>query len=266
MTIREFVFAIIAAIIVSGVWTLILILREKWEKRPLKKLFSFGDRNLTFVVPIQRFPVSKDSLSPQGSIIDFLVVHIVTGLLSEIDRTGNPTPRDPSSLVPSDKEGNLITIGSSKNNTFTGEVLDEVKNTRNLDIFYFERIEGQDKWQIRDNSAIIPSPAYDQIENYLRQNKTLADIYAEQEIEDVAIIAKVINPWNPTKKVFIIAGVRGIGTWGAAEYLRKNWKDIYNHKRGWPGYKKDGEFAAVLNIKYCNWNVVGCISAFKDFS
>lgn len=263
--------SIIATIIVSGVWFLVLILRKKWKKRPLRTLLNFGDSELIFVFPpIQTTHEKILPIFPHGSIEDFLAITNFIKVLLEIGWTGNWRVRSADRLTGEDKKQNLVTVCSPKRNTFTEEVLNEI-GSQELDIFRFEQIKGSDYWQIVDNAAHYPSPSYQQIEDYLKEGIQPEDI-ADQKINDVAVIAKVTNPYNNANKIFIVAGVRGIGTWGAAEFLRKEWKKLYKRKRGLPsllnflGFKKGGDFAAVLKVRYSNWNFINCIDAFKDFS
>lgn len=94
---------------------------------------------------------------------------------------------------------------------------------------------------------------------------------AELKLDDVAVIAKYRNPFSPNNDNFLlmIAGVRGIGTWGATHYLREKAGELYERKGGRPksgwlpiltSYRpngKDGEFIAFLSIRYENFSIVG---------
>lgn len=87
----------------------------------------------------------------------------------------------------------------------------------------------------------------------------------------IAMIAKVTNPLDEEKKnkILLLAGVRGIGTGGAAECVRRKWKRIYNKKGkgGSEGYRKDGNFAAVIDVKYHNFNIVRTkVQTLQDLS
>lgn len=55
-----------------------------------------------------------------------------------------------------------------------------------------------------------------------------------------------------------MAGIRGIGTWGAAECLKKWWKPIYSAKastRSIGGPSKAGDFAALVKVRYRNYDI-----------
>ncbi|MGH9894590.1 MAG: hypothetical protein ACREA0_21950 [bacterium] len=52
--------------------------------------------------------------------------------------------------------------------------------------------------------------------------------------------------------ILVVAGIRGIGTWGAAEFLEKWWPELYRRKDSSRkrGTRKEGEFAALVSVLY----------------
>lgn len=70
--------------------------------------------------------------------------------------------------------------------------------------------------------------------------------------EDYAVVTKVTSPWNENRKVVWLAGIRGIGTWGAAECIKKEWRQIYDQL---PQHSKDCDFSALLKIDYDNCDI-----------
>lgn len=62
------------------------------------------------------------------------------------------------------------------------------------------------------------------------------------------MIIKAENPWHSSKNVLIFAGIRGIGTWGAAECLRNEWKKIYDLKRSDGKHSKRGNFVTLVKV------------------
>lgn len=282
ITVREFVFAIIAAIIVSSLWALILILRKKWEGRPLRKLLNFGDGELLFVytcwtcratehtkpnailpcvyagTPSQYLTehTAPNAILPYMAIEDVTAIHSVINALREINWKGKLDAKCAYKLTDDEKKRNIVTVCSSKINPFTKEVFDTL-TAKGINIpIFVEGLNNPDEWQIKDGTACFTSPSYEQIRTYLKDGK----VVAEQEINDVAMIAKVTNPLDEEKKnkILLLAGVRGIGTWGAAECVRRKWKRIYNKKGkgGSEGYRKDGNFVAVIDVKYRNFNIL----------
>jgi hypothetical protein len=83
---------------------------------------------------------------------------------------------------------------------------------------------------IRGRHTTYESGAYD-------VNNAEAAENPELGIEEHALLIKVKNPGDPNSrtKVLVLAGIRGIGTWVAADYLRKYHESIYNTKSGFPG-------------------------------
>ena len=70
-------------------------------------------------------------------------------------------------------------------------------------------------------------------------------------------ITKIKNPWQPEKQILLIAGVRGIGSWGAAETFKKWYDDIYKRKKGWlDKSRKHGSFSALLEVHYRNSDII----------
>lgn len=76
-------------------------------------------------------------------------------------------------------------------------------------------------------------------------------LLAEQALDDVAVVTKVTNPWNSFNRVFILQGVRGIGTWGAGEFVKKHWKQLSARLSD-----KSGDFSVLVKIHYESCDIV----------
>jgi len=61
-------------------------------------------------------------------------------------------------------------------------------------------------------------------------------------LEDLALLARVPNPWDPAGKVLVVAGIRAFGTLGVAEYVRRSWDDLNERTKGL-------DFACVLRVR-----------------
>jgi hypothetical protein len=105
-----------------------------------------------------------------------------------------------------------------------------------------------DEWSVSSRGARYPSESYDQYEKYRR--KGVAHI-AEQRFDDVALILRVRNPWNARNKILCLAGVRGIGTWGAGEFVKKMWPLLLQNLRG----PSSADFWAIVGIRYENMDI-----------
>ena len=111
--------------------------------------------------------------------------------------------------------------------------------------------------EIVDRSgAKYTSDTYQQVDDYLSKSHGHYVLIPEQEYVDVGYLTKVTNPFcgedDKKTKIFIVAGIRGIGTWGVAECLKKNLKAIYNEL----GKTKDADFSAAIRIHYKNLDIL----------
>lgn len=178
---------------------------------------------------------------PQTAIEDFLAINNIISAFLHVGKTPPEKVRDHSHLSESDKkQSTLILICSSRSNRATKDALDILSTNGRYPpdlIPRFEAVhENPSQLYIRWNNAVWPSPSYHQ----------------EDKLEDVAIILKAQSPWAGQQKILIVAGVRGIGTWGAAEMLKKWWKDLYDRKGRSRrlGMTKQGDFVAMVSVHY----------------
>jgi hypothetical protein len=242
-----FLFGIPASII--GAYFYIKISNRAGSKH-LRGLFNLGSDEVIFVFTHGGF-VSQ-SILPRTSTEAFIAVNNLIGTLIRTGWKGPIRVRDTSRISMSDKTKNLVIVTGPKSNSFAGEVLANIKQQVPSSLDFQKVSEHPERWQILSDIYICPSPSYEQESVALNEGKEIAT----QKLDDVAMILKVTNPWNGANKIFIVAGVRGIGTWGAAEYLRKHADELYRAKSGSGMYKKDGNFAALLKVTYENYDIV----------
>ena len=236
-----------SGVLTSGIWAAIgasggYLWRRlrNWRKSKGQGALFYGLEGPTlFVFPAR---VGPDRLLPHTAIEDFLAVN---NIISAYLRIGGHPPdklRDHNHLEHSDRRNNnLILICSSKSNSVTKEAIDllRARNSRLADLVpYFEEVPGRPgQIQIRWNKGIFPSESYEQ---------------TGPRLDDMAVIVKARNPWAEQHKILIVAGIRGIGTWGAAEMMKKWWKEIYDSKDKSRARRteKRGDFAAIVSIHY----------------
>ena len=70
---------------------------------------------------------------------------------------------------------------------------------------------------------------------------------------------RVPNPGNPDRKALVVAGICGIGTWGAAELVRKRAKVL----TGKLPSSSQGDFAVLLRVVYKKYDIIA--SGIEDF-
>src|SRR5687768_14680294 len=178
---------------------------RRWKSRGHAALFAGLGKPTLFVFPRRPGP---GKLLPQTAIEDFLAIN---NIISAYIRIGEEPPdkmRDHTLFAAASdgRHNNLILICSSKSNNITEQAINKLRsrNNRWADLIpYFESVPGQPgriqiKWE--EAGCTYESPSYDQ---------------PDGPLDDVAMIIKARNPWNEQHKILIIAGIRGIGTWGA---------------------------------------------------
>ena len=217
--------------------------------RYLRTILNFGKDDLIFVFTHREKGVK--SILPRLATEDFIAMNNITVALSESGWNYPIKIRDTKHLQEDDKKRNIVTIGGPKVNSFTKQILNEL-DCKKIKIFQFDKEkEYNDRFKICCNDAVnYCSKSFEQ-----EIDPTISENVMESELDDVAFLAKVTNPWNNSNKILLVNGVRGIGTWGAAEYIRKNPNQIYHKKMGSNGYQKSGDFALALTIKYKNCDI-----------
>lgn len=100
------------------------------------------------------------------------------------------------------------------------------------------------EWKIDFNGGAYPSRSFQQVIDARGQ-------FEGREFEDHAIIMKLTSPMGQgsVRRVLVIAGIRGFGTWGAGRYLRENADYIYK-------IAKDDDYAILLAVIYKDGKIV----------
>lgn len=238
------VFNLISAAIgflASRTWSL---LRSMRRRRGQGALLARVKAPCLFVFP-HREMRDTNTIIPPTATEDFMAIINVKSALGQVGQTADFAVRDPSRLSDTErKQNNLILIGSSKRNKVTEEALDLLRGRLGDLAPVFENA-GDGRIRIRFDGGIWESKSYES---------------QGPELVDVALIMKVKSPWSEDRQVLIVAGVRGFGTWGAAEALNKSWWPIYERKASIFGRKirKTGDFAAIVCVHYkdCDIKIV----------
>lgn len=223
------------------------LIDRRAERRPLSRLLNFGPDSLLVVFPPR--DVSPEAILPRTSTEDFLAMNNFISALQNMGWSRKVGFRDTTRLTEADKARNLVVICSPRSNTFAGQLQDK------LTALYpnaFSFVLGPEV-RIRDgDGAEIHSRSYQQIRDHIAAGVAKSDLSAKA-YEDYAIVAKVTNPWNPQAKIVWLAGIRGIGTWGAAECIKKKWQEIYEML---PDGQKQHDFSALVRVRYDNSDIL----------
>lgn len=141
---------------------------------------------------------------------------------------------------------NIVSVCRDRRNPVTGALLNHPA-TRALFRLGFEPTRRSAAGRILEWGVAFgdgeprPSPSY-------RQASEMAEAgnrdHEPIELEDYAIVARFPNPFDDEGdgKSLVIAGIRAFGTWGAAEYLRTHWDNLYRQTNG-------RDFASLLQVK-----------------
>jgi hypothetical protein len=220
--------------------------RSKWylewrTGRHLRTLLRFGGGEVIIVIPHQ-LPSGTRRL-PQMAIEDVLALRNVFDVLSDLG-IKHPKIRHPEILTEPDLKQNIISIGGSNRNGFTGKILELPVNG---DLLAFAKCptEAAQVELRRGSSLTYTSPSY---------LGTKEDPRAPSR--DIAFILRRPNPKNDKCSVIVLAGIRGIGTWGASDHLRKQARKLSARIAKNPGNAVEDGFLAVLDVEYENFDVV----------
>ena len=222
-------------------------LDRRGERRPLNQLLNFGPDGLLFIFPHR--DSSPEAILPRTSTEDFLAMNNFISALLNVGWTRKIGVRDTGRVTESDKRRNLVIICSPKSNSIAGTFQKELRSVH-PNAFAFES-EGDRVFISDGDNARYQSRSYQQVEDYLRSGTARPDLPSKQ-YEDFAVVTKVASPWNDKNIVVWVAGIRGIGTWGAAECIKKEWRQIYDQL---PRDRKDCDFSALLKIEYDNCDI-----------
>lgn len=142
---------------------------------------------------------------------------------------------------------NLVLICSPKANPYTRSVLKLLPMRFEGIRLSFEAVSLQsgERWKVCYNGADYVSPSYSEAEQLAAQGGS--DV--QGPLSDFAVLGRFQNPWQECSKIVLIAGIRGIGTWGAARYLRDHTKSLSKRFGG-----KD--FVCIIRSEYSNFRIV----------
>ena len=222
---------------------------RNWRARhaPLRDLFSF-DRHLQAVCVIPaNLPMETTVTSVATE--DMLAVNYIERALALIN-----FPEDQFVIRGvhqfaqhnrDEKLNNLILVAGPTKNAVLQEVLEKLAEADVVKCGFRASDGDSDRLELFFGDATIKSPSYDQ-EDEMRQHRV--DV-SSATLEDYALVLKARSPWNSKATVLAVAGIRAIGTWGAAKHLRQSASEIRD-KVG------DHDFALVVKVRYANWKIV----------
>lgn len=280
---QELTAAVLAGVVSGLLVELILRVRVLLHRRRLRLLMNFHrSRDLMFLYP-PRYenssvnPRSSTSVLPRASTEDFMGVNnLISALLSIGWNSDRFVIRDTERCTEQQLENaQAILLCSSKSNSFTRKLQKKLLED-SIRHYHFVQLalsdpksdssDSESQWAVTDGDGFYPSPVTKALKQYgegqtdQREQESNTNVplqIHERSFVDFAVVTKVRNPWKRENQILIIAGVRAIGTWGAAETVKKWYDLIYKAKKGLlQGSRKDGGFSALLRIHYHNSDIV----------
>jgi hypothetical protein len=256
-----YVVGLASSLAATGIWW---SARQRAKQRelarsPFGEVLNFNrDRKVIFVFPTR--PPDPEQPRPfrQVGMEDMLAMNFVARSLglagwsdhnivyrtSEQFETTLASPRHDNH--DDERDENVVLICMSRANEAARRTLKELR-AKNVVECEFDQVPGTpDRWMIKFYGSDIYSESYDIEEAMIRRGLT----FREGTVTDSALLAKVNNPWSRREtKMLIVAGIRGIGTWGAGQHIRQQIEDI--HKQA--GTRN---FAWIVRSTYNNWEIV----------
>lgn len=210
-------------------------------------IFSGLEGPTLFVLPPRETATDmRPPALPRTSMEDFLAVNNIIRAYLQIGWDPPAHTRHPDLLLEDDRsQNNLILLCASQRNAVTKEAIEKLRSSNSEFchlIPIFEIDQSSKNREIRWNTGTFPSMSFNQ---------------KGPTYNDTAVIVKTQNPWAKDKKILIVAGIRGFGTWGAGDFLRKSLSELYDQKgnsRG-KGISKTGNFVALVNVEYKNFDI-----------
>lgn len=217
------------------------------ESAALRDVMNFHGSELIFVVGPR--VKAAGSIMPGVAVEDVFAMMNVIWLMVRNGMKPAFKLRDVAHLSETDHDKLIVTIGGPRANAFTYAALEPVGAL-------FDEDRSTHRWILKFAEA-----------QYDVHNDSQDDAAADAARRDVGVIAKVPNPYRHGKSVIVLAGTRGIGTWGVADHLRKEIVDLHANKRGDGNFHKRGHFVAVVNVEYEDYDVVATdVLTFRDLS
>jgi len=200
----SYIFSLLVGLVIGATGSYFATVYHERRKRFVssvaeREIFDLGSKDLVVVVPHRER--ETNSIMPRVAVEDVLAMKNIQNIVSRIHPDKRIHIRDASHLTPNDRKGNILTLGGTKANSFTEEVLNQFTAA----CFRFEVGSEKGRWLLRRDVETV----------YNSQSHRVSDGESpELPRQDKGLIIKIKNPINPDCRIFVIAGIRGIGTWG----------------------------------------------------
>lgn len=218
--------------------------------QPIRRVLGLGNDDVIVVIPHRRTDGNRKL--PTVAVEDVLALRNVFELLAEVG-IRKPKIRHPENLAEPDRKKNIITIGGSTRNEFTKYILSYPVNAD--EIKFSPSVRDPDQTELkRGSTAAYLSPSYSSSQTEGVTGRT----------QDMAVLLRRPNPRNASNSVVVIAGIRGIGTWGASDCLRKQAEALAHNLKSNGNSRLPAGFLALVEVDYENFDILR--TRVKDFA
>ena len=208
-----------------------------------QQLLNFG-KEIMFIYAVREEKIiHENGVLPRTSTEDFLAINKIQTILLKSSFKGEIIFRESRHFGEEDRQRDLIFICGPFSNPGTKEVLSEIYKIHPI-VPLFEKDPVTHRKYLIFGEEKLESNSYEIIEECKIRKIKFEDV----DIKDYGMIIKTRNPWAHDKMMLVLAGIRGIGTWGAAECLSSNWRELYSRKRNDGKHSKKGDFAAIIEV------------------
>lgn len=200
------------------------------EPKLVRRVFRFDKGEpVIFVVPLLP-PKEPDRVAYEKN--DIRAAMAVSRLVAKAGLWTVPNLCDSDQIDLPDRR-NLILFCSPRRNQLMKALLGDelIRHVLRCDFVRDDRegAEGgnEERWALWFNGERIVSPSYDQA----------------VPRDDMALLARITNPYNRAAKIIFVAGIRSFGTWGAGEFMLTKYDQLLRSTRG-------EDFALVLKVSF----------------
>ncbi len=205
------------------------------QHRHLRRILSFPKNGPIVIVVAHREQMLATDALPRIALETVFALNNIQSILGKLGWRGEVKILEVNRVGDTDKQGNLIILGGDRVNSLTRDFLTDLAS-KERDTLGFERttVKTEERWHIRSENATFVSKSYEQLSSNA------------SNLEDVALITRISNPRNEKKAIVILAGIRGIGTWGAADFLDSHARDLSMKLRAAHMIR----FQALISVSY----------------
>jgi hypothetical protein len=215
------------------------------ERSPKETLGLSWRHSVEFIVPTLGIATPKRSSARSAVAVEDMLAS--EGVAQALVRGWPEAQVHTRSIDPrgewSGHAGNICTFCRDSRNPATGVVLSHPAVRDQIKLGFIElasEVDGEpsEAGIVIGAEGPLRSPSY-------AQERAVKDRHGNSGravLEDLALLARVSNPWDPQAKIFIVAGIRAFGTLGAAEFLRTRWDELYEATR-------ERDFACLVSVR-----------------